>query len=305
MNSNSKRSNEPPVTFLIGPARSGTSLLYKTLSLHPRIGYISNWVRRYPAFPEVAVFDRVAHRFPEARRAAWFGDGANAYVYGAARSRARRAFPMPVEGEPLYTRADIGIPTDSTDRGTAEQHEAIRRSFGRILRADGGDVLVTKRIANNLRIPLLAAAFPAARFVRLVRDGRAVAYSLSRVDWWETDPVWWYGGTPAQWAADGGDPWEICARNWVEEMEAAERGLSAVPPEQVMTLRYEEFVREPIDHLHAIAEFMGVGVLEAWDDALRQLRFPDRNEQWAESLTDEARLTIEKWQRPMLDRFGY
>ena len=34
------------------------------------------------------------------------------------------------------------------------------------------------------------------RFVVLVRDGRAVAESLSRVDWWETNHVWWYGGTP-------------------------------------------------------------------------------------------------------------
>ncbi|MBV9253816.1 MAG: sulfotransferase, partial [Actinobacteria bacterium] len=34
--------------FLVGAPRSGTSLLYKALCLHPDAAYISNWVNRFP-----------------------------------------------------------------------------------------------------------------------------------------------------------------------------------------------------------------------------------------------------------------
>ena len=39
--------SEAPV-FLLGPARSGTSLLYKLLCLHRDVAFISNYVARAP-----------------------------------------------------------------------------------------------------------------------------------------------------------------------------------------------------------------------------------------------------------------
>src|SRR6266511_863131 len=115
--------------FIVGAPRSGTSLLYKLLCLHPRAAWISNWGRRAP-------------------------------------------------GQPA-----------------------------------------------------LAMAFPRARFVNLIRDGRAVAYSLSRVDWWEDGVVWWYGQTPRRWREEGRDPWELCALHWVRELAAVDAWLRALAPE--------------------------------------------------------------------------
>src|SRR5262245_31061333 len=214
--------------FIVGPARSGTSLLYKALCLHPDAAYVSNWVARYPGVPQVAVLNRLARAFPSRRPDAWFADRANAYVYGTARSLARRSFPTPVEGEPLYTRSGVARPGGPAPRSVAPATE-LPKAFATIRRFGGGSVLVSKRIANNLRVPLLADVFPQARFVFLVRDGRAVAASLSRVDWWPDSHVWWYGGSPRRWAAEGRDPWEICARNWVEELEQIGSGLAGVP----------------------------------------------------------------------------
>ena len=74
-------------------------------------------------------------------------------------------------------------------------------------------------------IPALAELFPRARFVSIVRDGRAVACSLSRVHWWPDLTVWWYGGTPGRWQEEGRDPWELCARHWVRELAVLEQGL--------------------------------------------------------------------------------
>ena len=289
--------------FLLGAPRSGTTLLYKTLCLHPGTAWISNWGRRAPSVPDLAVLNRLARRRPATRRRVWFGDDANAYVYGRPRSLVERLFPMPVEGEPLYRRA--GVPEAPGSPIAPDAAVRLRRSFGRVTRAQGGSVLVSKRIANNHRVPLLQQAFPEGRFVALVRDGRAVAYSLSRVDWWETSTVWFYGGTPRQWEDEGRDPWELCARTWATEVVDIERGLAPVPDDQVLRLSYESFMRDPRRTLSEVASFAGLGTSAEWDDALDSLEFPDRNERWRTALEPTAIATIEAHQHEQLERYGY
>ena len=132
------------------------------------------------------------------------------------------------------------------------------------MRWGGGTHFINKRIANVRRIPLLAAAFPNARFIDITRDGRAVAVSLSRVDWWEDSVVWWYGGTPKAWREDGRDPWELCARNWVEEVRAIDSGLDELNPKQVLRLTYEEFTAEPVETILRVAAFAGLDDVASW-----------------------------------------
>lgn len=291
--------------FLLGPARSGTSLLYKALCLHPRAGYISNWVRKYPSAPGFAALNRLPRRLAGARRSVWFGSDSNAYVYGKARSTLERVFPMPVEGEPLFTRCGLTQYSWETEASPEQQRQALRKAFSTLRRASGSDVVVNKRIANNRRVPQLHRAFPEGRFVSIVRDGRAVAYSLSRVDWWEDDIVWWYGDTPKQWAAEGRDPWEICARNWVEELNAIEAGLAEVPDPQQLAITYEAFVADPLAVLSQVADFAGLPRSRGWEDELSRLSFPDRNEAWTKKLDPEVTALVESIQGPALDRYGY
>ncbi len=291
--------------FLVGPARSGTSLLYKVLCLHPEAAYISNWVARYPGFSRLAMLDRWARARPAKRRRVWFGEDSNAYVYGARRPLRDRSFPMPVEGEPVYAACQVPQDQEIGAEGLWEQGRALRRSVSAITAASGGSVFVNKRIANNLRIPFLSAAFPDARFVALSRDGRAVALSLSQVDWWPSSHVWWYGGTPADWSAEGRDPWELCARNWVEELDAIDRGLATVPDDQVLRLTYEGFVDEPLGTLERIATFAGLPGDDGWTRAVSELGFPNRNEAWRTKLDPSAIAKINAIQADRLEGLGY
>ena len=295
----------PPV-FLVGAARSGTSLLYKSLCLHPDAAYISNWVRRFPGRPELAGLNRLPVRLSGMQRTVWFGGGGNAYVYGSPRRLVERIFPMPVEGEPVFTHCGIPEPTPDNAIPGGESLEALRTEIRRIARAGGGRVFVNKRIANNWRIPTLVAAFPSARFVEIVRDGRAVAYSLSRVDWWDdSDLPWLGGGTPKQWAAAGLDPWELCAYNWVAELDATAGGLRQVDPTRHLRLRYEDFVAAPVDTLERVADFAGLPSSTLWSSRLSGLRFPDRNESWRSKLDPVVVGRIEATQADKLREYGY
>ena len=296
--------------FLVGAPRSGTSLLYKALCLHPDVAWISNWVRRAPGLPQLAMLNRVAGRLPQTRRVAWFGaDAANAYVYGRRRPLLLRVFPMPVEGEPVYRRCGIepdgGPAGGSAGRVDPRQVARLRRTFAALSRYGGGRVLVSKRIANNQRIPLLVAAFPGAHFVHLIRDGRAVACSLARVDWWEDGVVWWYGGTPRRWREEGGDPWELSALHWLRELASIESGLRAVPAGHQLTLRYEQLVAEPSRSLGEIASFAGVPDDRGWARELARLRFPNRNDTWRDRVGPAVAARLEAIQEQQLRAAGY
>jgi hypothetical protein len=292
--------------FLVGAPRSGTSLVYKALCLHPDASYVSNWVRRAPAIPQLAVLNRAATHLPDLRVKAWFGGGDNAYVYGKKRSLWERAFPMPVEGEPLYERAGVGEEVNgSTDSKRSADLQRLRRSFETVRRAGGGTTFVNKRVANNRRIPLLLDAFPDARFVEIVRDGRAVALSLANVDWWPESVVWWCGKTPRQWEAEGGDPWELCARTWVEELHATEHGLAQVPERQRLSITYEQLVRDPHTSLSGVAEFARLDPAGAGRSWLAGVTFPDRNDAWRTRLDPAALSTIEEVEGDDLRRLGY
>jgi hypothetical protein len=292
--------------FVVGAPRSGTSLLYKLLCLHPEAAWISNWSRRLPGVAAVAVLNRVAPRFPATRRSVWFGaDTANAYVYGQRRALWERLYPMPVEGEPVYQHCGVGAGGPTGGRSEDEQAACLRGTFAGLRRFTGGRLVISKRIANNQRIPFLVAAFPEARFVHLVRDGRAVAYSLSRVDWWEDGVVWWYGDTPRRWRERGGDPWELVATHWVRELASVGEGLRAVVPQRQLELRYEELIGGPVAVLRRAARFAGLADDPGWLAELGRLSYPNQNEAWRERLTADARDRVEAIQREELLRLGH
>lgn len=261
-------------------------------------------MRRLPHHPAVSVTNRIARMTPEHRRRVWFSGGSNAYVYSGSRRLRDRLYPMPVEGEPVF--AACGIPdTVSSETVSMNAARELRRAVHGTMQWGGGTHFINKRIANVRRIPLLATAFPNARFVDITRDGRAVAVSLSRVDWWESSVVWWYGGTPKAWRDDGRDPWELCARNWVEEVRAIDSGIGELNPDQVLRLTYEEFTAEPVRTIERVAEFAGLTDDPSWRRDIERIEFRNRNDSWKKGLPPEVVTTIEEVQAGELSKRGY
>jgi hypothetical protein len=290
--------------FILGAPRSGTSLLYKALCLHPGAAWISNWNRRFPDIAAFGVLNRLADRRPDRRMRVWFGEDSNAYVYGNRRRLADRLFPMPVEGEPIFTTGGV---TDGDAQPCIPESAIIqlRNRFDGIARYSGGGRMISKRIANNERVATLCRAFPDATFVHLVRDGRAVASSLTKVNWWPDCYVSWYGGTPVEWAQAGGHPMEIAAREWVYQVEAVERGLEPVEPSRTLVVKYEAFVSRPLNALNEIARFAGLPEDDGWLDLVGSLRYPNRNNVSVTGLDQSSRELIESFQAPVLERYGY
>lgn len=99
---------------------------------------------------------------------------------------------------------------------------------------------------NTLHLPLIHRAFPQARYLHLLRDGRDVIASM----------------------ADRGRSIEVATRRWkvsVRQVLALEPRLSR---SQFMEARYEDLVSRPEDTLKRICSFVGIqytaSMLEFW-----------------------------------------
>jgi hypothetical protein len=293
------------IAFIIGAGRSGTTLVHKALCMHPRVAWISNHVVKLPLQHAPAFLSRIVKHCPNTRRKVWYSRDGNAFL---PRDSVfwRKLVPTPVEGEKVYTRCGIPAFASLYWRISARQAHCLRKYFAHIKRAQGADVFISKRTANNRRLPQLLEAFPCARFIHVVRDGRAVAASLLGVYWWQDHKVWWLDQrTPQQWEKNGGDPVELAARNWVEEMRELETGMRALPAHQVISINYEAIVDNALDTWITLARFLGLNRERSWLDEVARLCVYDGNKTWAIDLTRDGVNVVTAIQKETLMRYGY
>jgi Sulfotransferase family len=120
----------------------------------------------------------------------------------------------------------------------------------------------------------LVDAFPDARLVQIVRDGRDVVAGMladpPSLAWFRpgfvnldaeiTHPLLGVDGPPdrAQWA--GASVAGKCAMRWRGTVRLMARLRMRLSAEQLITLRYEELVRQPAASASALATFTGFGV---------------------------------------------
>jgi hypothetical protein len=290
------------VAFLVGAGRSGTTLLYKLLCLHPQVAYISNYESRFDLLPDGAATRAIADRM-DAKLRAWFNRGGNAYFID--RPWLKKLFPTPTEGERIY--ADCGVPLfpragDLPDAATAAR---LRARFERIRRRVGASLFLSKRTANNRRLPYLAAVFPAARYVHLVRDGRDVTQSLATVEWWNGHTVWWDGRTPVEMERSGEPRLAICARNWVRELEALRTQLEVIPAAQRLELRFEQLLQDPLNHLERVLDFLGLECTDEYRAAIAALGLRPVRARWGHEWDDRELACVLREAQPMLQQLGY
>ncbi|MFO1468553.1 MAG: sulfotransferase [Steroidobacteraceae bacterium] len=290
------------VAFLVGAGRSGTTLLYKLLCLHPRIAYISNYENRLSWFPDGLAPRLVANRI-DAKLQTWFNKGGNAYFIN--RPWLKKLFPTPVEGEPIYEACGIRLFPEAGELPDEAAAQALRRRFERIRRRAGGAVFLSKRTANNRRIAQLAQVFPAARYVHLIRDGRDVAHSLSAVEWWDGHTVWWDGRTPVEMEQAGEQRLAICARNWVREMQELRPQLAGLEPGRLLTLSFEDLLRQPLVHLERLVRFLGLEFTASYRAAIESLELRPVRPKWNEEWNERELGQVMHEAGPLLNDLGY
>lgn len=227
--------------FILGPPRSGTTLLYRCVGSHPRVSYFNRANRKFVSSPRLAWFltrlGLYRDKPRESHRIWWrFNDRSDHYC---------------------LTAADA----------TAEMKAWFHRTIAGVLAARGADRFVAKLPSHALMIPWLKELFPDALFVVCRRDWRAVVGSTVIKRRKDVD---WFGNKARGWQEVWDAPPEIgAAWAYVKTFEAIE-GEAREQPDRFHEIWYEGLCAAPAATMEDLSRFCGL----PWDAAARAA-FPD------------------------------
>lgn len=222
--------DRPPFPFLIGSGRSGSTLVRAMLDSHPEV-----------AVPPETYF--VTELLPNA--AEWDAPG------GFAADK----FLDEVLVHQFFVR--WGLPAESVREAFAAQPpagyaDAIRLLYGLYADAHGKRRYADKTPVYIYDVLDLAALFPEARFVHLIRDGRDVAASFLDQEDMRPNGI------------------AEAALLWRERVSAGRSAGATLGAGRYAEVRYEDLVRDPEAVLRRVAEFIGIDYHPA------MLTYPER-----------------------------
>lgn len=276
-------------------------MLYKLLAAHPQIGYLNNHLAHAPWLDLLSVGNRLLNSRYSLIRKCWYDEMGGAF-FDKGRIWYKKFVPSPAECESVYKRCGMPTSPDPDWRPDARTTDTMRRVFERARRLNATPVLLSKRTSNNRRIPQLDAVFPGARYIALIRDGRAVADSLVRVSWWNDHTLYWNGRTPRELVGEGALPLELAARNWLQEMKDMQAGLARLDPSQVLEVSYARLLQHPREELGRMLQFLGAdpGSSPDYWQMIDSLELKVRPESWRSKWTAAERELVESIQGDML-----
>jgi hypothetical protein len=197
---------------------------------------------------------------------------------------------------------------------TDEERLRTRRTVGKVLWYQGKPRFAAK-ITGPGRIRYLASIFDDARFVHIVRDGRAVVESLMRVGFWKDThrlrtPAWSGGLDEDQlerWREEGASPVRLAAMQWCTVLETTRAEARELAPSSYTEVRYEDFVHDPHGVVGRMLEFSDLPPdprPHAFIDDPR-LRVRNLNEGWRERLGRDDIAALEAETSGTMREFGY
>lgn len=202
--------------FVIGSVRSGTTLVERILSRHSRL-YVP---------PETFFFtflDRlgVINCDPSSK---------DELQHVAQKYRESKSF------------AFLDLPRGQEELLMLEDATSYRDIFANLmnfLSHRAGKPRWGEKTPNNLRyVPRIREYFPSARFILVVRDGRAAIISRLKHPNWRRNLIGW-------------------ARHWAEDASHMRQLMGEIDPSVLFVLRFEELLRSPEHVVREMCNFLG------------------------------------------------
>lgn len=282
--------------FVVGTGRSGSTIFYKMLSMHPDVAWVNRILADYPK--RLSLHRAYLRLIDTPIVGDWLLQNGltpdEGYGYW---DHAYRGFERPFRD---LTAADV------TERARIRFRQAVER------------ITVPRRtrplikVTGWSRVGFLREIFPEAYFIHVVRDGRAVANSLLNVEFWEgwRGPDSWRFGPLSdeyeqEWLKYDRSFVVLAGIAWKITMDSALEATSNVPADRVLTVRYEDFCEDPITQFERTADFAGLEFNGRFVRRLEATPVRCRNGKWRTdlSLAQQHELNdILSWH---LEKLGY
>jgi omega-hydroxy-beta-dihydromenaquinone-9 sulfotransferase len=283
--------------FIVGTGRCGSTAFHTLLARHPQLMWLSGFAEYYPDKPEWNRWAVTAVGNPLVRGI--FGKrikpGENyGFWY-------RHAYGFAEPGRDLV-RSDV----------TPRVRKQVRTVMERMLTKQRDRFLV--KLTGWSRIGFLNEIFEDAKFIHIVRDGRAVASSLMHISSWQ----WrgWYG--PYSWRYGPLSPedqatWEASNRSfavlaglqWRIHTRAVEAARQALEPGRFLEVRYEDFCVKPVEVCRQVVEFAELSESPSFQRHVNAAPIKDMTNRWRADLSPEQQRLLTDLLRKELLRYSY
>jgi omega-hydroxy-beta-dihydromenaquinone-9 sulfotransferase len=242
----------PRFVFVLGTGRCGSTLVEEVLCRHPSVGFVSNLEDRFSLPVSAGRWNGSLYRRLPATV--------------TQKSRLRYA---PSEGYRVLAReVSPIIASPLRDLGEADVTPWLARRFSTFFQeraaAQGTDTFLHK-FTGWPRSGFIRGVLPSARFIHVVRDGRAVANSWLQMSWWrgfEGPDHWQWGPLPPamqdEWESSGRSFVVLAGLLWQLLMESFDSARAAIPARDWLEIRYEDVAAHPREAFASMLSFCGL-----------------------------------------------
>lgn len=267
--------------FVVGRGHSGTTILYNMLALHPDLAWFSQYSQRDGATPErfYLPFHAAVNRFLRTlfkhdwRKSRRFWD---CFV------------PNPREARRIWDHILFEAKHDSdANQSVVRLRDAVRKEAGQWHR----DKIIFKNPLISTEIKLLYEGFPNAIFVHIIRDGRAVALSVSHK-----------GKHRGKWVGDKQALLCQKAEDWQEVVTKVCCGGEDI--ENYIEIRYEDFCSDVHGYIAQILDLADLDKERMPWHRLPAVLTPT-NDKWLKNCPDQDVVVLEEILGDTLRELGY
>ena len=240
------------LVFLVGTGRCGSSLIHEILARHKNVGFISNVDDNLHYLNLKGKWNNFIFRTP----------------VGQFTKKGRPRF-APSEAYKLIGCRVSQIYVDPCrDLGRADVTRDIERRFisffSERISTQGKGIFLHKYTGWS-RIGFFSKIFPDAKFIHIVRDGRAVANSWLQMPWWggyRGPNNWLWGDLPNEYLNE----WLMHDRSfvvlagiaWKILIDSYERSSKQLCEKNYLQVRYEDVLDDPVGKIGEILSFMSL-----------------------------------------------
>jgi sulfotransferase family protein len=218
-----------PYVFIVGSARSGTTLLQRMVDAHPQIAVVheTRWITRY--FEKRTGLTSEGFVTPEL----------------IPKLLEHRRFPkMKISCEELEGLINSDEPVSYSS--------FVSALFDLYGQHEGKSLVGDKTPSYVLSLPTLHGLWPTAKFVHIIRDGRDACLSILN---WLSGKAQVAARRRATWTED---PVLTTALWWKQRVRLGREDGSALGPGLYYEIRYETLVSQPATECAALCDFLGL-----------------------------------------------
>lgn len=286
--------------FIVGTGRCGSTLVHEVMARHEECAFISNIEDNAPALSALGNWNNALYRSVLGQHTA----------KGGLRFAPSEAYKLIAEEvSPIYANSSRDLRADDV---TPWLERRFKDFFEQRASAQNRPLFLHKYTGWS-RLGFFAKIFPEAKFIHIVRDGRAVANSWLQMNWWQgyRGPEHWQWGPLSdahrrEWeASDYSYPVlaGICWKLLMENFHAAEPAVAA---SNYLKLRFEDIVESPRKYFEQMLSFANL----SWNDEFernfaRQAFKLDRRRAFEQDLSAAQVAGLNASLAPLLSRYRY